>query len=409
MKQAVRVWAKAAAVPANLPRALSRALVLFFWGWFAAAVFIALAAWLAGAPRAAVGGAASLAIAPALIGFILLPRLGEIWAQAALVGAWLLAAIGMAAGTGGAYSPALAVFVIPCAISALTGFRLPWATAIASLIAFAVAAMFASFAPYVDLGPWAALTAAAAVVASGALIALRPSPIEAQRARATSERVAEISHELRTPLTHILGFAEMIQSQIFGPLEQRYVEYAGLIRASGSNLLEMVNSLLDLSKIQAGRYELEYESFDVRAVVHEVIRLSGGVAEPKKITLVEQAPDAPLMVRADARALRQVLINTVGNAVKFTPEGGRVTLAVYAEDGALVLDTSDTGPGIPEAERKRLGGRYEQGVAGARGSGTGLGLALVRALSNLHGGALSFHDAPGGGALVRVVLPILAR
>src|SRR5262249_20152604 len=133
-----------------------------------------------------------------------------------------------------------------------------------------------------------------------------------------------------------------------------------------------------------------------------------GSADPRNIALVEQTPPTPLNVRADPRALRQMLMNTVGNAIKFSPDGGRVTVTARSTNNALVLETVDTGPGIPEAERERLGKRYERGQAAEGIEGTGLGLALVRALADLHGGSLSFHDAPGGGALVRIELPVLA-
>ncbi|MFT3726304.1 MAG: HAMP domain-containing sensor histidine kinase [Terricaulis sp.] len=220
--------------------------------------------------------------------------------------------------------------------------------------------------------------------------------------------IAEVSHELRTPLTHILGFSEMIERQIFGPIEARYVEYAGLIRSSGTHLLEMVNDLLDLSRIDAGRYELHLEEFDARGVIEEIVRQFAVSAEQKKIAIGMTTPDAPLRVRADARALRRILINTVGNAIKFTPEGGRVIVSAAVRGGMVELDTIDNGPGIPEAERARLGGEYERGVSGDNVEGTGLGLSLVRALAALHGGVLQFEEAPGGGALVRVKLDILA-
>jgi cell cycle sensor histidine kinase DivJ len=221
------------------------------------------------------------------------------------------------------------------------------------------------------------------------------------------QRIAEVSHELRTPLTHILGFSEMIEREIFGPAGERYVEYAGLIRKSGNHLLSLVNDLLDLSRLEAGRYDLDAEDFDARSIVEEVVRLSADAAVKKTIALGMVTPEQPLQVRADARALRRMLINTLGNALKFTPEGGRVMVTARAEGGALVLETIDNGPGIPEAERATLGTAYERGSGGARAEGTGLGLALVRALAALHSGSLSFHDAPGGGALVRVTLPVL--
>lgn len=397
-KQAVSGGAKA--VPA------AHALALALWGWVGAAVLVFILALAFGAARVETAGAAALALAPALLGFILLPRLDEIWARFALIGAWLLAAFGLTAGTGGAGSPLASVFATPLALAVLLAApRLAWIAG-ACVVGYGAAVWLSLAAPMARLGPWPALTSAAALGFAGALLVIRPA--RPQRAQATAERVAEISHELRTPLTHILGFAEMIQAQIFGEIDKRYVDYAGLIRSSGGTLLDMVNGLLDLSKIQAGRYELEYETFDARAIAHEVMRLSAGSAEPKQITLVEQAPDDPLMVRADVRALRQMLINTVGNAIKFTPAQGRVVLSARAEDGELIFDTTDSGPGIPVEERARLGRRYERGGSGANAPGTGLGLALVRALAQLHGGALTFHEAPGGGALVRISMPVLA-
>jgi cell cycle sensor histidine kinase DivJ len=137
------------------------------------------------------------------------------------------------------------------------------------------------------------------------------------------------------------------------------------------------------------------------------VRLSIDGAEKKQIQLGMVTPETPLLVHADARAVKRMLINTVGNAIKFTPEGGRVMVVAEPRDGVLVLDTIDNGPGIPEEDREKLGQAYERGSGGARAEGTGLGLALVRALATLHRGALSFHDAPGGGALVRVTLPVL--
>jgi cell cycle sensor histidine kinase DivJ len=171
--------------------------------------------------------------------------------------------------------------------------------------------------------------------------------------------------------------------------------------------LGLVNDLLDLSKIEAGKFELERERFDARDVVAEVVRMSTDSAVMKNIALGMTTPAAPLGVNADARALRRILINTVSNAIKFTPEGGRVIVVANVADGALVLETIDNGPGIPESERGTLGTAYERGSGGSRAEGTGLGLALVRALATLHGGDLSFHEAPGGGALVRVRLPVI--
>jgi cell cycle sensor histidine kinase DivJ len=282
-----------------------------------------------------------------------------------------------------------------------------WAaeTGAAAVLAYAGAAALALTEPVHALGPMPEILAVAALAFAAGLVAAARPP--ARAGGGAMERVAEVSHELRTPLTHILGFSEMIERQLFGEIGARYVEYAGLIRKSGVHLLGLVNDLLDLSKIDAGRYDLELEEFDVRPLVAEVVRLSADSAERKQIQLGVVTPETPLMVRADERALRRMLINVVGNAIKFTPESGRVMVSAAAVNGALLLDTADNGPGIPEAEREKLGHAYERGSGGASAEGTGLGLSLVRALAALHGGTLSFHDAPGGGALVRIALPVL--
>jgi cell cycle sensor histidine kinase DivJ len=223
-----------------------------------------------------------------------------------------------------------------------------------------------------------------------------------------SRAIADLSHELRTPLTHILGFAEIMEHGLFGPMPEKYASYPGLIRSSGAHLLALVNDMLDLSRIEAGRHELEIERFDARAIAAEVVEAGQPTAQKKGISVTLEAPDAALDVDADPRALRQILLNTVSNGVKFTPKGGAVQLALRAEGGDLVCETIDTGPGIPPDERAALGERFVRGASGEAAPGAGLGLSLVRALAELHGGALSFHEAPGGGALVRVRLPVLA-
>jgi signal transduction histidine kinase len=360
-----------------------------------------------GEPRF-VASAAALAIAPSLTGFILLPRLGRRWGDAGLVLVWLVTATGLTAGTGGAASPLAAAFAIAPAMALALGRRWAPEAGAAAVLGYALAALLSRFdTPAVaSAGGLAEMLAVVSLAFAAGLMAVGQGRAVPARDRLMSQRVAEVSHELRTPLTHILGFSEMIERQIFGEIGGRYVEYAGLIRKSGAHLLGLVNDLLDLSKIEAGRYDLDIEEFDVRSVVEEVVRLSADAAEKKALALGMVTPGTPLLVRADARAVRRMLINTVGNAVKFTPEGGRVIVTAAAADGVLVLETIDTGPGIPEAERGKLGRAYERGAGGARAEGTGLGLSLVSALAALHGGALSFHDAPGGGALVRVTLPV---
>ncbi|MBX9745708.1 MAG: HAMP domain-containing histidine kinase [Hyphomonadaceae bacterium] len=380
-------------------------MALACWFWLAGVVIAALLAFANGGARADIAAAVALATAPALTGFILIPRLEANWACLGWLGVWLTSLTGLVAGSGGAESPLAAGLLIVPALASTFRPRWVWLGAVAIGLAYGFAAYTQRF-DAMALGPFAVvLTVVSMLLTAGLMTLGRRKP---SREAAMTQRIAEVSHELRTPLTHILGFSEMIERQIFGEVGARNVEYAGLIRKSGTHLLGLVNDLLDLSKIEAGRYELELETFDVRAVVDEVVRLSTNGAEKKKIALGMITPEAPLMVRADQRALKRMLINTVGNAIKFTPEGGQVFVTAAAVDGELNLDTSDTGPGIPEAERGTLGQAYERGSGGAHAEGTGLGLSLVRAMAHLHGGTLSFHDAPGGGALVRIRISVLA-
>ena len=383
-------------------------LALAFWLWLAGVAVSAAVSWITGAELRPLGGAVALAVAPALAGFAILPHLGKKPADAALIAAWLISAVGLTAGSGGAGSPLAAMLLAAPALALALGRRWAPEAGAAAALGFALAAALAPLAKDTASGGFIESMAVVAIAFAAGLMALGQALAAPERDTAMGRRIAEVSHELRTPLTHILGFSEMIERQIFGELGARYVEYAGLIRRSGAHLLGLVNDLLDLSKIEAGRYELERDTFDVREVVEEVVRLSVDSAEKKEIALGMVTPPAPLLATADARALKRMLINTVGNAIKFTPEQGRVMVIADARDGALVLETIDSGPGIPEAERRTLGQAYERGAGGARAEGTGLGLSLVRAMAELHGGELSFHEAPGGGALVRVTLPVLA-
>lgn len=391
---------------ADEPDAVTIALAL--WAWLAASVLVALAAWAAGAEIAPLGEALALAIAPALGGFVLLPVLGGWVGAAALMLVWALAVMGLVAGSGGALSPLVAAFAI---VPAWTGvLRRGWAAEAGAVSVLGYAA--ASGLSLLDTEPAAPLGAfpeAMAVVSLGFAAALLAVAHRRGRRGSMAYELAGVSHDLRTPLTHILGFSEMIERRMFGDLGERYVEYAGLIRQSGAHLLEVVNDVLDLSKIGAGKFELDLAEFDARDVADEVVRMAVDSATRKSIVLGLTTPGAPLRVRGDVVALRRILINTLGNAVKFTPQGGRVLLAARAEGGSAIFETSDTGPGFSRRERGELGGAFSRGAHAAGAEGAGLGLALVRALAELHGGALELRDAPGGGALVRVSLPILAE
>ncbi|MCX7359809.1 MAG: HAMP domain-containing sensor histidine kinase [Alphaproteobacteria bacterium] len=374
------------------------------WIWVAGVVVAAYAGVSGGGERPVVAAAAALALAPALAGFIILPWSGARLGALSLVLVWLVALVGLVAGTGGWASPLTVGLLIPIAFARTLG-RWTRIAGIGAVLGYIAAGPFALM--YAGLGRFSVVLTIWSLV----LIVWLMGFAQRREARgdAASQRIAEVSHELRTPLTHILGFSEMIERQIFGEVGARYVEYAGLIRKSGTHLLGLVNDLLDLSRIDAGRFDLQLGTFDARVVIEDVVRVSVDSAEKKQIALGMLTPEAPLNVHADDRAVKRMLINTISNAIKFTPEGGRVMVQASEVNGVLQLDTIDNGPGIPEAERAILGQAYERGSGGARAEGTGLGLSLVRALAALHGGALSFHEAPGGGALVRITLPVLAN
>lgn len=376
-----------------------------YWFWLLGVVVSALFSWLSGAETRLLAGAVAVALAPSLAGFILLPHLGRRPVDAAMVAVWLISGVGLAAGSGGAGSPLATMLLIAPAMALALGRRWAPEAGAAAALGLALAAALSGFAEGRELGGFAEAMAVVSIAFAAGLMALAQQAAPAGRETAMGQRIAEVSHELRTPLTHILGFSEMIERQIFGEIGARYVEYAGLIRRSGTHLLGLVNDLLDLSRIEAGKFDLAREDFDARAVVEDVVRFSIDSAAKKQIALGMVTPDAPLMVHADERALKRMLINTIGNAIKFTPEGGKVIVSAAVVDGALQLDTLDNGPGFPDVDRDKLGQAYERG--GTRAEGTGLGLALVRALCDLHGGTLGLLDAPGGGALARISLPVL--
>ena len=239
------------------------------------------------------------------------------------------------------------------------------------------------------------------------LIAERDAALAANRSK--SEFLAAVSHELRTPLNAIIGFSDVMKQRLFGPLPARYAEYGDLIHESGAHLLELIGDVLDMSKIEADRYELSVETFDARDVVEICSKMLRLRAEEKGVALFTDTGDAPLMVEADRKALRQILLNLLSNAVKFTPEGGAVVSMARAQDGALVLAVGDSGVGIDPEELDQIGQAWNQ-TRSARETterGAGLGLSLVRALAELHGGEMSVQSAPGEGTTITVSLPVL--
>ncbi|HTP84707.1 MAG TPA: ATP-binding protein [Alphaproteobacteria bacterium] len=227
--------------------------------------------------------------------------------------------------------------------------------------------------------------------------------------RAKSEFLANMSHELRTPLNAIIGFSDFMASGGLGPAgSPKYLEYARDINSSGRHLLDMISEVLDMSKIEAGQYELVLEDVDLSETVEFCVRLVAGRATAGQISLVNLVGTELPKVRADARALRQILLNLLSNAVKFTPAGGRVTVsATAAGPHDIRLTVSDTGVGISADDLKRVGEPFRQlgRTLTKPQEGTGLGLAITKRLAEMHGGKLEFESAPGRGTAVLVTLP----
>ena len=225
--------------------------------------------------------------------------------------------------------------------------------------------------------------------------------------RSKSEFLANMSHELRTPLNAIIGFSEVMTNEFFGPIgTPKYIEYANDIRRSGQFLLDVINDILDMSKIEAGRLDLEIGEVHFNTLLEEVMRLVGPRAAEGKLTIVQQVEDAKPF-RADRRALKQVMINLLSNAVKFTPEGGTVTIRGRSTEAGFALSIADTGIGIPQRDIQKLGRPFEQvenQFTKSRG-GSGLGLAISRSLVELHHGTLEIASAVGKGTTVTVTLP----
>ena len=233
---------------------------------------------------------------------------------------------------------------------------------------------------------------------------------EAETANASKTSfLANISHELRTPLNAILGFSEIIQRECFGPVgSPRYSEYAGDIHSSGVHLLSLINDLLDVAKIEAGKMEIEPRMLDVRRIFDSALKIIGTKARERRQELVIRIdPEAPALY-ADERALRQILLNLVSNAVKFTPEGGRIVVAASRSPrGDFQIMVEDNGPGIAREKLERVFMPFNQvdNRYNRQSGGTGLGLSLVRGLAELHGGFAWIESDTGKGCRAYVVFP----
>jgi signal transduction histidine kinase len=223
--------------------------------------------------------------------------------------------------------------------------------------------------------------------------------------------LANMSHELRTPLNAIIGFSEVLHEQMFGELNEQQMGYVGDVLESGQHLLSLINDILDLSKVEAGRMELELSDVSLPLALQSGLTMQGERAGKTGITLGLSVQPEDLVVRADERKLRQVVFNLLSNAVKFTPPGGRVEVSARLTDGVVEVAVTDTGKGIAPEDRELIFEEFQQarGEPGTRQEGTGLGLPLSRRFVELHGGRLWVESEQGVGSTFRFTLPVRER
>jgi two-component system cell cycle sensor histidine kinase PleC len=238
-------------------------------------------------------------------------------------------------------------------------------------------------------------------------VALRAAKVEAELAsKAKSEFIANMSHELRTPLNAIIGFSDMLQRKSVSE-DERVSEYASYIKQAAEHLLALINGILDVSKIQAGKLVVEREDINPDPIIRSCLLIIEAKAKEKNITVTTSLGDGKLQVYADPLRLKQILINVMSNAVKFTSENGRVSVEVHRHpSGFVCVEVCDNGPGMsPEeiATALRPFGQVHQGI-NKKHEGTGLGLPISAALARLHGGNLSVDSEKGKGTCVRLFL-----
>jgi len=222
-----------------------------------------------------------------------------------------------------------------------------------------------------------------------------------------SEFLANMSHELRTPLNAVIGFSELMLHKTFGPLPARYEEYARLINESGSHLLSLVSDILDLAKIEAGRFQADFRELDLKACIEDCVKLVETRAREQQVGLAVRLPPGAVMLVADARACKQILINLLSNAVKFSRPDGVITVSLAERADRVELLVKDEGIGIPATVLARIGQPFEQANNNpmlAR-EGTGLGLSVVKALVGEHGGEIKVESREHVGTTITITLP----
>jgi signal transduction histidine kinase len=226
--------------------------------------------------------------------------------------------------------------------------------------------------------------------------------------RLKSEFVANVSYQLRTPLNTIMGFAEILTNQYFGTLNERQLEYTRTIMEASKRLLLLINDVLDLATIEAGRMALSRRSINIADLLNAAKQMTAEWARQQSLEIVIDCPSTIGSFEVDEHRLKQALFNLISNSIKYTPAGGRITLEAYRKDEWIVLSVIDTGIGIPEADRERVFGKFERANAQARQSGAGLGLSLVKSFIELHGGRIEIDSRVNKGTRISCYLPVKA-
>jgi len=225
--------------------------------------------------------------------------------------------------------------------------------------------------------------------------------------RHKSEFLANMSHELRTPLNAVLGFSEVLSERMFGELNEKQEEYLKDIQASGQHLLSLINDILDLSKVEAGRMELELTDFHLPAALDNAMTLVRERAARRGIALHADVDERLGQIQADERKIRQVVLNLLSNAIKFTPEGGSINVRAMPGDGVVKVSVGDTGAGIAPEDQEAIFEEFKQvGTAAKKVEGTGLGLALSRKFVELHGGRIWVTSELGAGSTFTFTIPM---
>ena len=217
-----------------------------------------------------------------------------------------------------------------------------------------------------------------------------------------------VSHELRTPLNAIIGFSDMMRTRLFGPLPGKYAEYADLIHDSGQHMLDLIGDVLDMSKVEAGKYTLHYGAFDMADVVRSSVKMVRPSADAAQVMITVDVPaQQDFVIEADRKAVRQILLNLLSNAIKFTPKGGEVKISIKSLAQTLLLNVSDNGLGMSADELEVVGEPYKQSSSAQQvdARGSGLGLSLVKSLVDLHEGRFAIASQPKEGTSVDIYLP----